>query len=83
MTATLPLAESEDLVLVRDSARGLLQDAWPATRAVALATDCQALKQMWVRAAAQGWTGGEADLRKYGKHGRASLQFSREIEGRG
>nr|QDL89206.1 Acyl-CoA dehydrogenase fadE12 [Sym plasmid] len=56
MTATLPLAESEDLVLVRDSARGLLQDAWPATRAVALATDCQALKQMWVRAAAQGWT---------------------------
>ncbi len=35
MSEALPLVESEDLVLVRDSARGLLQDAWPASRAVA------------------------------------------------
>ena len=36
MSEALPLVESEDLVLVRDSARGLLQDAWPASRAVAV-----------------------------------------------
>jgi hypothetical protein len=48
--------ESEDLVLVRDSARGLLQDAWPASRAVAAAKDAAALKDMWRKAALQGWT---------------------------
>ena len=52
MSEALPLVESEDLVLVRDSARGLLQDAWPASRAVAAAKDAAALKDMWRKAAA-------------------------------
>lgn len=56
MSEALPLVESEDLVLVRDSARGLLQDAWPASRAVAAAKDAAALKDMWRKAALQGWT---------------------------
>ena len=54
MSEALPLVESEDLVLVRDSARGLLQDAWPASRAVAAAKDAAALKDMWRKAALQG-----------------------------
>jgi alkylation response protein AidB-like acyl-CoA dehydrogenase len=52
----LPLEEGEDLVLVRDSARGLLQHAWPAAQAVAAAQQPQAMRQMWRKAAAQGWT---------------------------
>ena len=53
---SLPLAESENLVLVRDSARGLLKSQWPAAHAVALAADPRALVQMMESAAAQGWT---------------------------
>jgi alkylation response protein AidB-like acyl-CoA dehydrogenase len=52
----LPLAENEDLVQVRDSARGLLESAWPASRAVALAGDPAALRRTWKQAAQQGWT---------------------------
>jgi len=52
----MPLVESADLVMVRDAARGLLQDAWPAARAVALAADPAALRALWRTAAAQGWT---------------------------
>lgn len=55
-TPMLPLAETEDLALVRDSARRLLQDAWPAAHAVRLASDPAALLSMWRKAAAQGWT---------------------------
>ncbi len=55
-TVPLPLAESEDMVLVRDSARGLLQSAWPAAQAVALAQQPAALTRLWQQAARQGWT---------------------------
>ncbi|MGE0797523.1 MAG: acyl-CoA dehydrogenase family protein [Lautropia sp.] len=53
---TLPLAESPDLVLVRDSVRELLRDAWPAFRAVAMANDPAELRNLWRKAAAHGWT---------------------------
>jgi alkylation response protein AidB-like acyl-CoA dehydrogenase len=43
-------------VQVRDSARGLLESAWPASRAVALAGDPAALRRTWKQAAQQGWT---------------------------
>ena len=56
MSLLLPLAENEDLVQVRDSARGLLESAWPASRAVALAGDPGALRRTWKQAAQQGWT---------------------------
>ncbi len=56
MSLLLPLAENEDLVQVRDSARGLLESAWPASRAVALAGDPAALRRTWKQAAQQGWT---------------------------
>ena len=56
MTVQLPLAENEDLVLVRDSARGLLASAWPASRAVALADDPAAMRRTLQQAAEQGWT---------------------------
>jgi alkylation response protein AidB-like acyl-CoA dehydrogenase len=54
--AELPLVDSEDLTLVRDSARGLLQSHWPAARAVALSAQPDALRALWRVAAAQGWT---------------------------
>ena len=57
MTAlVLPLAESAELVLLRDSARGLLQEAWPAERAAAGIANPHTLIPVWQRAAAQGWT---------------------------
>lgn len=54
--AGLPLADSEDIVLVRDSARGWLETHWPASRAPALVGDPQALSALWPAAADQGWT---------------------------
>ncbi|MDB5829567.1 MAG: acyl-CoA dehydrogenase [Variovorax sp.] len=53
--ATLPLVETAELALVRDSARSLLQDHWPPAGAVALAADREASMRLWRRAAAQGW----------------------------
>lgn len=53
-TPRLPLSDAEDTVLVRDSARGLLQSHWPSSRAVALAADPAALGRLWQAAAVQG-----------------------------
>lgn len=52
----LPLAEHEEMVLVRDAARALLQDQWPPNKAVACAADPHALSLIWKRAATLGWT---------------------------
>jgi alkylation response protein AidB-like acyl-CoA dehydrogenase len=50
------LAENEDLRRVRESARGLLQSQWPASRAVKMASQPEDMQTVWKSAAGQGWT---------------------------
>lgn len=54
--SAIPLRESAELQLLRDSARRLLEREWPAARAVALAGDGSEIVRLWQVAAAQGWT---------------------------
>lgn len=58
---TLPLSESEQIGMIRDAARHLLQDQWPADKAVCLARDSQAVRTLWKVIAKQGWTALNAD----------------------
>jgi len=51
----LPLQESEDMVLVRDSARSFFSDHWPSTQAAKLSANPEAMRKLWRQTAAQGW----------------------------
>lgn len=59
--SSIPLRESAELQLLRDSARRLLEREWPAARAVALACDSSEIVRLWRMAAAQGWTALDLD----------------------
>ncbi len=55
MSEAASLVESEDLVLVRDSRAACCRTRLAASRAVTAAKDAAALKDMWRKAALQGW----------------------------
>src|SRR5262245_31231172 len=61
-----PLAEPEQLVMVRDAARSLLAKEWPSADAVALGRDPAALRRLWSLAAGQGWTAVSVDDEELG-----------------
>lgn len=49
------LRQDEDIVMLRDSARSMLSDRWPAEKAVESSTDVSALRGVWKDMAKQGW----------------------------
>ena len=63
------LYETDEARQLRDSARGFLARYWPSDRALERAAQPEALRELWQRAAAQGWTSlgldaGMGDLRE-------------------
>src|SRR5262245_12770108 len=74
MDAARPLAESEQIAMVRDSARSLLRAQWPAEKAVQLAADPAALRSLWSVAAQQGWTALTADDPELGLNAAVVIQ---------
>ena len=50
------LYETDEAQQLRDSARGFLARYWPSDRALERAAQPDALRELWQRAAAQGWT---------------------------
>lgn len=53
---SLPLSESEQIALVRDSARRLLSHRWPIGGSLPLDADPRVLGALWTSIAQQGWT---------------------------
>jgi alkylation response protein AidB-like acyl-CoA dehydrogenase len=50
------LYETDEAQQLRDSARGFLTRYWPPDKALERANQPEALRELWQRAAAQGWT---------------------------
>ncbi|MGZ3617708.1 MAG: acyl-CoA dehydrogenase family protein, partial [Ktedonobacteraceae bacterium] len=50
------LYETDEVQQLRDSARGFLVRYWPSDRALERVDQPDALREIWQRAAAQGWT---------------------------
>lgn len=50
------LTDTDDMVLLRNAARGLLSRLWPVDKAVAFAEEPAELRRFWQEAAQQGWT---------------------------
>ena len=50
------LYETDEAQQLRDSARGFLARYWPSDRALERAAQPEVLRELWQRAAAQGWT---------------------------
>ncbi len=51
-----PLRESNELVMVRDAARALLDAEWPSQHAAALAMRPDEVRRLWQHAVRQGWS---------------------------
>ncbi len=54
--AVQSLYETDEVQQLRDSARGFLARYWPPDKALERAAQPEALRELWQRAAAQGWT---------------------------
>ena len=54
--AVQTLYETDEVQQLRDSARGFLARYWPPDKALERAAQPEALRELWQRAAAQGWT---------------------------
>ena len=54
--AVQTLYETDEVQQLRDSARGFLARYWPPDKALERGAQPEALRELWQRAAAQGWT---------------------------
>lgn len=54
---TIILNDTEDMAMLRHSARKFLGHSWPAEHAVAFAEDPKDVRRLWREIAAQGWIG--------------------------